>query len=102
MVYFVLKTQAIPDSTRIFYLIKQEDVPDDEQEEIIHLKCNSIRRINGLGNLLHYLEQNTSNALHQPEPYLMKRLSWNQAVDMFGLDYDSSDEDSRSSRSISQ
>ena len=102
MVYFVLKTQAIPDSTRIFYIIKQEDVPDDEQEEIIHLKCNSIRRINGLGNLLHYLEQNTSNALHQPEPYLMKRLSWNQAVDMFGLDYDSSDEDSRSSRSISQ
>jgi len=102
MVYFVLKTQAIPDSTRIFYLIKQEDVPDDEQEEIIHLKCNSIRRINGLSNLLQYLEQNTSNALHQPEPYLIKRLSWNQAVDMFGLDYDSSDEDSRSSASISQ
>jgi len=29
MVYFVLKTQATPEATRIFYVIKQDDVPDD-------------------------------------------------------------------------
>jgi hypothetical protein len=102
MVYFVLKTQANPEATRIFYLIKQDDVPEDEQEDIIHLKCKSVRRINGVANLLHYLEQNTSNALHETEPYIMKRISWNQAVDMFGFDYDSTDEDSQTSSSISQ
>jgi len=102
MVYFVLKTQATPEATRIFYVIKQDDVPEDEQEDIIHLKCKSVRRINGVGNLLHYLEQNTSNALHETEPYIMKRITWNQAVDMFGFDYDSTDEDSQTSSSISQ
>ncbi len=102
MVYFLLKTQATPEATRIFYVIKQDDVPDDEQKDIIHLNCKSIRRINGIGNLLQYLEQNTSNALHQPEPYLMKRISWNQAVDIFGFDYDTSDEDSRSSGSVNE
>jgi hypothetical protein len=102
MVYFVLKTQATPEATRIFYVIKQDDVPEDEQEDIIHLKCKSVRRINGVGNLLHYLEQNTSNALHETEPYIMKRITWNQAVDMFGFDYDSTDEDSETSSSISQ
>ena len=102
MVYFVLKTQLVPDGLRTFYLIKLDDVPADEQQDIIHLNCKSVRRINGVGNLLHYLEQNSANALHQPEPYIMKRISWNQAVDMFGFDYDSSDEDSNSSSSISQ
>jgi len=102
MVYFLLKTQATPEATRIFYVIKQDDVPDDEQKDIIHLNCKSIRRINGIGNLLQYLEQNTSNALHEPEPYLMKRISWNQAVDIFGFDYDTSDEDSRSSGSVNE
>ena len=102
MVYFVLKTQTTPETARVFYVIKQDDVPQDEREDIIHLNCKSVRRINGVGNLLHYLEQNTSNALHQPEPFLMKRITWNQAVDMFGFDYDSSDEGSLSSSSITQ
>jgi len=102
MVYFVLKTQAPSQATITFYAIKQDDVPEDEQEDIIHLNCKSVRRINGIGNLLHYLEQNSCNALHQSQPYILKRITWNQAVDMFGFDYDSSDEDSRSSASISQ
>lgn len=92
MVYFILKTQATPEASRIFYLLKQDEVPVDEQEDIIHLKCSSVRRIAGIGNLLHYLAQNTSNALHQTEPYIMNKISWNQAVDMFGFDYDSSDD----------
>lgn len=90
MVYFILKTQATPDAPRIFYLLKQDKVPVDEQEDIIHLKCSSVRRITGIGNLLHYLSQNTSNALHQTQPYIVNKISWNQAVDMFGFNYDSS------------
>jgi hypothetical protein len=102
MVYFVLKTQATPAHTRIFYFIKQEEVPLDEQEDIIHLNCKSVRRVSGIGNLLHYLEQNTSNALHETESYIMKKISWNQAVDMFGFDYDSTDEDSPSVSTLSR
>jgi hypothetical protein len=102
MVYFVLKTQASADATRIFYVIKQEEVPLDEQEDIIHLNCKSVRRVHGIGNLLHYLEQNTSNAMHETEPYIMKKISWNQAVDMFGFDYDSSDDEAHSQSTVTQ
>ena len=102
MVYFVLKTQDAATNLRTFYLITQEEVPLDEQEDIIHLNCKSVRRVNGIGNLLHYLEQNTSNALHETEPYTMKKISWNQAVDMFGFDYDSSDDEDQSVSTISQ
>lgn len=93
MVYFILKTQVNPQAPRIFYIIKQDEVPEDEQEDIIHLKCASVRRISGVGNLLHYLSQNTSNALHQTEAYIINKITWNQAVDMFGFDYDTTDDE---------
>ena len=93
MVYFILKTQATAEATRIFYIIKQEDVPHDEHEDIIHLDCKSVRRFVGITQLLHYLDQNTSNALHVTEPYILKKITWNQAVDMFGFDYDTEDDD---------
>jgi hypothetical protein len=89
MVYFILKTQATPGATRIFYILKQEEVPEEDHEDIIHLDCKSVRRFNGITQLMAYLEQNTSNAMHQTEPYILKKISWNQAVDMFGFDYDS-------------
>jgi len=92
MVYFILKTQATPEAPRIFYMLKQEEVPVDEHDDIIHLNCKSVRRIAGIGNLLHYLAQNTSNALHQTQSYIVNKITWNQAVDMFGFDYDSSDD----------
>jgi len=102
MVYFVLKTQPTPTATRTFYIIKQEDVPLDEHDDIIHLKCKSVRRVNGVGNLLQYLEQNTSNSMHETEPYIIKKISWNQAVDMFGFDYDTSDDEDKSVSTASQ
>ena len=100
MVYFILKTQSTSQAIRIFYLLKQEEVPDEEQKDIIHLNCKSVRRINGISNLMTYLDQNTSNAMHETEPYIMKKLSWNQAVDMFGFDYESGDEGGKSPASL--
>jgi len=71
---------------RIFYLIKKEDVPLDQQPYIIHLKCNSVRRMDGISLLLAYLDTHKGNHLHQTEPYILRRIVWNEAVDMFGLD----------------
>jgi hypothetical protein len=78
---------------RIFYMIKKEDVPLEQQPYIIHLKCNSVRRIDGISILLAYLDTHKGNHLHQTEPYLLKRITWNEAVDMFGLDTDTETSD---------
>ena len=88
MVYFILKTRVNPESPRIFYVLNGYDVPEDEHDDIIHLKCNSVRRLKGITQLLEYLQHNTSNAMHKTEPYIIKKISWNEALDMFGLDYD--------------
>jgi hypothetical protein len=88
MAYFIMKTRESPQAARIFYILKQEAVPIDEQKNIIHLGCASVRRFKGITQLLQYLEQNTSNALHETEPYILRKISWNEAVDMFGFDND--------------
>ena len=92
MSYFILKTRLNDASPRIFYLLKDSLVPEDEKDVVIHLKCPSIRRFNGVTELMNYLEQNTSNNLHETEPYILQKISWNEAVDKFGLDYDSDEE----------
>ena len=96
MVYFILKTNITSGEIRTFYLLKQEEVPVEEHRNIIHLKCKSVRRMNGISNLLQYLQQNSFNAMHQQEPYILKKVSWNQVVDMFGFDYDSSSDNTES------
>jgi len=87
MAYIILKTKPV-DSHRVFYLIKTSQVPEDEQKNIIHLNCPSVRKFSGVSELINYLEQNTCNALHEIQPYVLKKLSWNEAVDMFGFDDD--------------
>jgi hypothetical protein len=44
---------------------------------------------------------NTADYMHVIQPYILKRIAWNEAVDKFGFDYDNttSDEDS-SNRSV--
>lgn len=88
MAYFIMKTRETPQAVRIFYILKQDSVPVEEQKDIIHLGCSSVRRFKGITQLLQYLEQNTSNAMHETEPYILKKVSWNEAVDMFGFDND--------------
>lgn len=89
MSYFILKTRLNDASPRIFYLLKDSLIPEEEKDCVLHLKCMSIRRFTGISELINYLGQNTSNNLHETEPYILLKISWNEAVDKFGLDYDS-------------
>ena len=95
----VVNSQARPQE-RVFYLIKKEDVPVEDQRYILHLKCNSIRRIDGISRLLHYLDTHKCNNHHQINPYLLKRISWNEAVDIFGIQSETDTSESISDNSI--
>jgi len=72
----------------VLYLLKKKDVPAEERDDIVHLNCSSIKRLTGISELLSYLQMNTADGLHVIHPYLIKRIKWNEAVDKFGLDYD--------------
>ena len=84
---------------RILYLLKKKDVPDDEMEDIVHLQCASVKRVENISELLTYLQMNTSDVSYTVKPYIIKRIKWNEAVDLFGFDYDS---DSSGSDSVSK
>ena len=43
-----------------------------------------------------YLNMYTSDYTHQTQPYIMKRLTWNEAIELFGLDYDTETSESDS------
>jgi hypothetical protein len=100
MSYYVLRPADFnkPSETpRILYLLKKKDVPLDEMEDIVHLNCSSVKRVVGISELLSYLQMNTSDATYTIKPYVIKRVKWNEAVDLFGFDYDSSSESESSS-----
>jgi len=93
MTYYILRSDkfdnaAIGSSERVIYLLKKRDVPGNQQADILHLKCNSIKRVSGISRLMMYLNMHTSDSLHIICPYIIRRLVWNEAVDLFGLDYD--------------
>lgn len=97
MSYYVLRTSTFnkpSDTPRILYVLKKKDVPVDEVEDIVHLQCSSIKRVEGISELLSYLQMNTSDTSYVIKPYIIKRIKWNEAVDLFGLDYDSDTSDS--------
>lgn len=101
MSYYVLRTADFnkpSENPRILYLLKKRDVPEEEVEDIVHLNCSSVKRVEGISEFLSYLQMNTSDATYTIRPYIVKRVKWNEAVDLFGFDYDSSSE-SESSRS---
>jgi len=102
MSYYVLRTSEFTHGTavpRILYLLKKKDVPAEEVEEIVHLQCSSVKRVENISELLAYLQMNTSDASYTVKPYIIKRIKWNEAVDLFGFDYDS---DSSGSDSITR
>ena len=43
-----------------------------------------------------YLNMYTSDATHQTQPYVLKRLTWNEAIELFGFDYDTDTSESDS------
>ena len=86
------------ESPRILYLLKKKDVPDDEVDDIVHLNCSSVKRVENISEFLSYLQMNTSDAKYIVRPYIIKRVKWNEAVDLFGFDYDSDTSESENSR----
>jgi hypothetical protein len=94
MSYYILRMNSFANAgsgtpERTIYLLKKRDVPVAEQKDILHLNCSSIKRISGISRLMVYLTIHTSNAQYVIHPYILKRLSWNEAMELFGFDYDS-------------
>lgn len=102
MSYYVLRPADFnkpSENPRILYLLKKKDVPAEEVEDIVHLNCSSVKRVEGISELLAYLQMNTSDVSYVVKPYIVKRVKWNEAVDLFGFDYDSSSESESTSGS---
>ncbi len=92
MSYYILRTSefnTVSVFPRILYFLKRNDTPHDERDDIVHLKCASIKRVDTISEMLSYIQMNTSDATYKINPYIVKRIKWNEAVDKFGFDYDS-------------
>lgn len=101
MSYYVLRTKSFSESIdlstpRYLYLLKKRDVPASEQKQILKLQCYSIQRVAGISKLMMYLNMYTSDQTHQTQPYILKRLTWNEAIELFGFDYDTDTSESDS------
>ena len=98
MSYYVLRTKSFSEisSNRFLYLLKKRDVPPAEQKQILKLQCDSIQRVSGISKLMLYLTMYTSDQSHQTQPYILKRLTWNEAIEQFGFDYDTDTSESDS------
>lgn len=105
MSYYVFRTKEFANSTEVnqyLYLLKKRDVPSSEQKQILKLQCYSILRVSGISKLMLYLNMYTADCEHQPRPYILKRVKWNEAIELFGFNYDTetSEEDSEESDSV--
>ena len=108
MSYYVLRTkefsnvETTAELNQYLYLLKKRDVPLTEQKQILKLQCYSIQRVSGISKLMMYLNMYTADREHQPRPYILKRVTWNEAIELFGFDYDTetSELDSEDSDSI--
>lgn len=106
MSYYVLRTKAFsaiepsPQAIRTLYLLKKRDVPLQEQKHILTLKCASIQRVSGVSKLMKYLDMYTSDNNHITQPYILKRVSWNEAIDLFGFDDDADTSEPDSEESL--
>jgi len=98
MTYYILKGRGFNTtsvaSERILYLIKRRNIPEDQQRNIINLNCSSIQKIDRISDLLMYLNSNTSDLHHRPQPYILKKISWTDALNVFGLDSDTDSSES--------
>jgi hypothetical protein len=98
MTYYILKSRTFSNATaaseRVLYLLKRRNIPEDEQRDVINLNCLSVQRIDRISDLLNYLSVNTADAHHQSQPYVLKKISWSTALEIFGLDEDTDSSES--------
>ena len=98
MTYYILKSRTFGNATaaseRVLYLLKRRSIPEDQQRDVINLNCLSVQRVDRISDLLIYLSINTSDAHHQSQPYILKKISWTTALDIFGLDEDTDSSES--------
>jgi len=92
MSYFILRAKRFATATdsteRTLYLLKKKDVPHQERQNILSLKCSSIQRVSSISELMVYLSSNTCDSLHNVKPYILKRVKWKDAIAMFEIDSD--------------
>lgn len=98
MTYYILKKREFsrapagsPDRT--LYLMKRDDIPALHARHILRLQCSSIQIINGISSLMQYLATNTSDAHYIVQPYILKKITWKDAIDLFGFDQDTDHSD---------
>jgi len=98
MTYYILKKREfsrapVGSPDRTLYLMKKEDIPAVHARHILRLQCSSIQIINGISSLMQYLATNTSDAHHIIQPYILKKITWQDAIELFGFDNDTDHSD---------
>ena len=98
MTYYILKKRefsraALGSPDRTLYLMKKEDIPATYARHILRLQCSSIQIINGISSLMQYLSINTADSLYVVQPYILKKITWGDAINLFGFDQDTDQSD---------
>lgn len=91
MSYYILKAKGFASSAdprRTLFLLKRGSVPEEERKNVINLRCASIQKVKDLPEFIAYIMTNTADSSHILQPYIMKQLTWAEAVVHFGIDYD--------------
>jgi len=98
MAYYVLKKREFarapagsPDRT--LYLMKREEIPAVHARHILRLQCSSIQIVDGISSLMQYLATNTADGHYVIQPYILKKITWGDAIDLFGFDDDTDQSD---------
>ena len=97
MSFYILKTKEFTNSQdpkRVLYLMKRRSVPEEERKHVINLRCSSIQKVTELSELMAYLAVNTADSSHVIQPYILKQITWTEAVLAFGVDHDTETSDS--------
>ena len=98
MTYYILKKRefsraAVGSVDRTLYLMKRDDIPAVHARHILRLQCSSIQIISGISSLMQYLSRNTADSLYVVQPYILKKITWDDAMSLFGFDNDTDQSD---------
>ena len=98
MTYYILKKRefsraAVGSVDRTLYLMKRDDIPAVHARHILRLQCSSIQIISGISSLMQYLSTNTADSLYVVQPYILKKITWDDAMSLFGFDNDTDQSD---------